>query len=210
MRRQPAARHGLVPARRCATTRATGRPPSGCSARTRAPRRSSTARSTRSRPIAVEQLTKFYDADTAELLLDKGLAFRSMHSHGRALNGLLRARGADDVDALLRARGRGDLRRSSPAGTSAMGTSTTTSCSTRCRSRCQFEPGDLRVVMLESQPAHIQRQHYRIHDAATGADRGGLGQRARHGRARALARGELASRWRSPGRREPAEPAPIA
>ena len=26
-----------------------------------------------------------------------------------------------------------------------------------------------RVVMLESQPAHIQRQRYRIHDAASGA-----------------------------------------
>jgi hypothetical protein len=31
-----------------------------------------------------------------------------------------------------------------------------------------FEPGELRVVMLESQPAHIQKQRYRIHDAATG------------------------------------------
>jgi hypothetical protein len=31
-----------------------------------------------------------------------------------------------------------------------------------------FEPGDVRVIMLESQPFHIQRQRYRIHDAATG------------------------------------------
>jgi hypothetical protein len=34
--------------------------------------------------------------------------------------------------------------------------------------RCAFEPGELRVVMIESQPAHVQRQHYRIHDAAEG------------------------------------------
>jgi hypothetical protein len=34
--------------------------------------------------------------------------------------------------------------------------------------QCTFGPGELRVIMLESQPAHIQRQRYRIHDAATG------------------------------------------
>ena len=34
--------------------------------------------------------------------------------------------------------------------------------------RCGFEPGDVRVVTLESQPAHVQRQRYRILDAATG------------------------------------------
>ncbi len=34
--------------------------------------------------------------------------------------------------------------------------------------RCQFKPGEVRVVAIESQPAHIQRQHYRILDAATG------------------------------------------
>jgi hypothetical protein len=34
--------------------------------------------------------------------------------------------------------------------------------------RCGFAPGDLRVIVLESQPTHRQRQHYRIVDAATG------------------------------------------
>ena len=34
--------------------------------------------------------------------------------------------------------------------------------------QCEFEPGELRMVYLESQPAHIQRQRYRIYDAATG------------------------------------------
>ena len=48
-------------------------------------------------PVAVEQLAKFYDRDTAELLMCKGLAFRSMHAHGRALNGLL-PRAVDDVE----------------------------------------------------------------------------------------------------------------
>ena len=34
--------------------------------------------------------------------------------------------------------------------------------------QCGFDEGDVRVVTLESQPAHIQRQRYRIYDAATG------------------------------------------
>ena len=34
--------------------------------------------------------------------------------------------------------------------------------------QCGFEEGELRVITLESQPAHIQRQHYRIYDAASG------------------------------------------
>ncbi len=34
--------------------------------------------------------------------------------------------------------------------------------------RCDFAEGELRVVMIESQPAHVQRQRYRIYDAATG------------------------------------------
>ncbi len=34
--------------------------------------------------------------------------------------------------------------------------------------RCNFAEGELRVIMIESQPAHVQRQHYRIYDAASG------------------------------------------
>ena len=58
-------------------------------------------------PVVVEQVTKFYGRDMAELLLAKGLAFRSMHSHGRAINGLLHARGGR-CRAVPRARGRAD------------------------------------------------------------------------------------------------------
>jgi hypothetical protein len=31
-----------------------------------------------------------------------------------------------------------------------------------------FDPGELRIICLESQPFHIPRQRYRIYDAATG------------------------------------------
>ena len=103
----------------------------------------------------------------AELLLYKGLAFRSMHAHGRALNGLL-PHAVDDVEALRRARGRADRRRGRSAGTSATATSTTSSCSRRCRSAATSPRASCGWSMIESQPAHEQRQHYRIYDAASG------------------------------------------
>ena len=34
--------------------------------------------------------------------------------------------------------------------------------------RCRFEPGELRIVTLESQPVGKKTQRYRIYDAATG------------------------------------------
>jgi hypothetical protein len=34
--------------------------------------------------------------------------------------------------------------------------------------RCRFAEGDVRVIALESQPAHQQRHRYRIYDAAAG------------------------------------------
>jgi hypothetical protein len=117
-------------------------------------------------PIVVEQLTRVYDRETAELLLGKGLAFRAMHSHGRALNGLL-PRAVDDVEAYSVREGElisgvvngwnfGDGHLHDDQLLDAV------------QERCRFAEGDLRIVTLESQPAHVQRQRYRIYDAATG------------------------------------------
>ena len=97
--------------------------------------------------------------------MEKGLAFRALHSHGRALIGAGRARGGRHR-YLSRPRGRAGAG-GSTAGTSATATSTTSSSSRRCR-RSRLHDGELRVVVLEGQPAHVQRQHYRIYDAATG------------------------------------------
>jgi hypothetical protein len=117
-------------------------------------------------PIVVEQLTRVYDRETAELLLGKGLAFRAMHSHGRALNGLL-PRAVDDVEAYNVREGElisgvvngwnfGDGHLHDHRLLAAV------------QERCGFEEGELRVITLESQPAHVQRQRYRIYDAAAG------------------------------------------
>ena len=120
----------------------------------------------KSAPIAVEQLVKFYDRDTAELLMYKGLAFRSMHAHGRALNGLL-PRAVQDIE-------RYDVREGEVVAGVVLGYNFgdghfhNEQLLGAIQERCHFAPGELRVVMLESQPAHVQRQHYRIHDAAEG------------------------------------------
>lgn len=34
--------------------------------------------------------------------------------------------------------------------------------------RCNFQPGDVRIVFMESQPFHDRTQRYRLIDAATG------------------------------------------
>jgi hypothetical protein len=120
----------------------------------------------KSAPIVVEQLVKFYDRETAELLMYKGLAFRSMHSHGRALNGLI-PRAVDDVEE-YRVR-EGELIAGVVLGYNfGDGHFHNHRLLEAVQERCEFEPGELRVIVLESQPAHIQRQRYRILDAATG------------------------------------------
>ncbi len=89
-----------------------------------------------------------------------------MHSHGRALNGL-RPRAVDDVDAY-------DVREGELVAGVVLGYNFGDGhfhdhrLLAAVQERCRFEPGELRVVTLESQPAHVQRQRYRIYDAADG------------------------------------------
>jgi len=118
-------------------------------------------------PIAVKQLAKTYDADTANYILEKGLAFRAMHSHGRALNALFaRAAGGDVDDYFVR---EGEVISGIVTGWNfGDGHFHSEQLLEAVNEQCTFGPGELRVIMLESQPAHIQRQRYRIHDAATG------------------------------------------
>ncbi len=118
-------------------------------------------------PVVVRQLSEFYDdRDLAELMLASGLGFRSMHSHGRALNGLIH-RAVDNVeDYHVR---EGELVSGVVNGWNfGDGHFHSEQLLEAVQERCQFKPGDVRVVAIESQPAHIQRQHYRILDAATG------------------------------------------
>jgi len=117
-------------------------------------------------PIVTAQLEKFYEPEMIDVLVHKGLAFRSMHSHGRALNGLVQ-RAVDDVEDY-------DVREGELVAGVVLGYNFGDGhfhdqrLLAAIQERCDFAPGDLRVVVLESQPAHVQRQRYRIFDAASG------------------------------------------
>jgi hypothetical protein len=118
--------------------------------------------------LARAQLAKLYGDQTADLLSHKGYAFRAMHTHGRALFGLVpRAAGPDHetthipVDGEFIAGptigwnfGEGHLHHEQLLAA--------------LQERCHFTEGEVRVVVLESQPMHRQRQEYRLVDAVTG------------------------------------------
>ncbi len=116
--------------------------------------------------VTVEQLAKLYGREVAEYFIEKGLAFRAMHSHGRALNALA-ARAVDDVDAYhLRD---GEIVSGVINGWNfGDGHFHNHQLLAAVQERCQFAEGDLRVVVLEGQPIHVQRQHYWLYDAAGG------------------------------------------
>jgi Transmembrane protein of unknown function (DUF3556) len=117
-------------------------------------------------PVAVEQLSKLYGSSMAHYFMDKALAFRSMHSHGRALNALA-YRAVDDIEAYYVREG--EVVSGVVAGWNfGDGHFHSEQLLDAVQEQVGFEPGDLRVIMLESQPFHIPRQRYRIHDAADG------------------------------------------
>jgi Transmembrane protein of unknown function (DUF3556) len=121
---------------------------------------------TKPAPIVTEQLAKFYDPELIEVLIYKGLAFRSMHSHGRALNGLV-LRAVDDVEEYTVREG--ELVAGVVLGYNfGDGHFHDQRLLAAVQERCRFAPGEVRIVVLESQPAHVQRQRYRIFDAADG------------------------------------------
>jgi hypothetical protein len=120
------------------------------------------------KPAAVvsKQLARLYDEQTAELLLYKGLAFRSMHSHGRALNGLL-ARAVDELDAYTPREG--ELVAGVALGWNfGEGHLHNARLLDAVQFECDFTPGQLRVIAVESQPFGRPTQRYQILDAATG------------------------------------------
>lgn len=125
-------------------------------------------------PVVAKQLSRLYDDDLAELLLYKGLAFRAMHSHGRALGGLM-SRAVDDLtDYTPR---EGELVAGVALGWNfGEGHLHNAQLLEAVQERCHFAPGQLRVITLESQPIHRQDQRYQIIDAADGVLESGLVQ----------------------------------
>ncbi|MDR0345247.1 MAG: DUF3556 domain-containing protein [Nocardiopsaceae bacterium] len=126
------------------------------------------ARVKKASALPAAQLARLYDERTTDLLLHKGIAFRAMHSHGRALYGLVpRLCGPSHETAYAPTEGEviagmalgwnfGDGHLHNAQLISAL------------QERCRFDEGELRVVVVHAQPMLRQRQHYQLIDAATG------------------------------------------
>lgn len=115
------------------------------------------------------QLERFYGSpEAAQIPIFMGYAFRGFNTHGRALFTLAhRAMVNQNEDDYVLTDGEricstaigwnfGDGHMHNEQLIKAM------------QRRCRFEPGEVRVVLLDAQPIHRQTQRYRLVDAATG------------------------------------------
>ncbi len=114
------------------------------------------------------QLARLYGDEVADLLLHKGYAFRAMHTHGRALFGLIpRACGDDHETAYMPLDGE-FIAGAALGWNFGDGHLHNEQLIDALHRRCQFEAGEVRVIVLDGQPIQRQDQEYRLVDAATG------------------------------------------
>ncbi|MEO0326816.1 MAG: DUF3556 domain-containing protein, partial [Myxococcota bacterium] len=121
---------------------------------------------TKSSPWLHDQLAPFYDRRTAVGLVGKVMGFRLMHLHGRLLGQVLpRA-----VENLTRYEWvDGELVAGLALGWNfGDGHLHDEQLLRSLQAQCGWEEGELRVVMVESQPLLRQALRYRIHDAQAG------------------------------------------
>lgn len=116
--------------------------------------------------LANRQLAALYGPDIADVMLDKMTAWRAMHTHGRALNGLIPRAVGDDTEYNIRD---GEYMAGPILGWNfGEGHLHNEQLIEALQRRCQFAEGDVRVIILEGQPIHRHWQAYRIVDAKTG------------------------------------------
>jgi Transmembrane protein of unknown function (DUF3556) len=115
------------------------------------------------------QLEKFYGSkEAAQIPMYMGYAFRAFNTHGRALFTLAHRvmAGQNEDDYVLTD---GERVTSTAIGWNfGDGHFSNEQLVAALQERCHFEPGEVRVVMLDAQPIHRQTQQYRLVDAATG------------------------------------------
>ncbi len=115
-----------------------------------------------------KQIEKLSSPEAAQVSLSLGHAFRAMYAHGRGLLTLwdhVIPPGRDDDYSVID----GETVAGYAVGWSfGDGHLHNEQLITALQRRCRFEPEELRVLILDGQPIHRQRQEYRIVDAATG------------------------------------------
>lgn len=115
------------------------------------------------------QLQRFYGSpEAAQIPLYLGYAFRAFNTHGKALFTLAHRAMADhdEADYVLTD---GERICSTALGWNfGDGHLHGEQLIAALQQRCGFEPGEVRVVLLDAQPIHRQVQRYRLVDAATG------------------------------------------
>jgi hypothetical protein len=119
--------------------------------------------------MPASQTEKFYgSAEQALVMLHSGYAFRAMNTHGRALFTLVHRAMADgnEDDYVVT---EGERLCSTAIGWNfGDGHMHNEQLIEAMQALCHFEPGEVRVVLLDAQPIHKQQQEYRLVDAATG------------------------------------------
>ncbi|QIS03185.1 DUF3556 domain-containing protein [Nocardia brasiliensis] len=114
------------------------------------------------------QLERFYGKDRAEVPMYMGYAFRAMNTHGRALFTLVhRAMPAGHEDDYVLTDGE-RICATAVGWNFGDGHMHNEQLIAALQQRCHFEPGEVRVVLLDAQPIHRGTQAYRLVDAATG------------------------------------------
>lgn len=115
------------------------------------------------------QMEKFYGSrETAEMYQYMGYAFRAFNTHGRAMFTLAHRAmaGQNEADYTLTD---GERICSTAIGWNfGDGHMSNEQLIAALQKRCNFEPGEVRVLILDAQPIHKQQQEYRLVDAATG------------------------------------------
>jgi hypothetical protein len=115
------------------------------------------------------QMERYYGSpETAQMYLYMGYAFRSFNSHGRAMFTLAHRAmaGQNEDDYVLTD---GERVCSTAIGWNfGDGHMHNEQLIEALQERCHFEPGEIRILLLDAQPIHKQKQEYRLVDAATG------------------------------------------
>ncbi len=115
------------------------------------------------------QMQKFFGSpEIAEMYQYMGYAFRGFNSHGRAMFALAhRAMAGRDESAYVLTDGE-RICSTALGWNFGDGHMHNEQLIAALQRRCQFEPDEVRVVLIDAQPIHRQRQEYRLVDAATG------------------------------------------